>query len=79
MIKSGIYKILNTINGKFYIGSAKLLAKRFYELKKLKEKEKTETSSIEKIARMVKIKREEDEGLEMSTLPSTSSSLPAAV
>ena len=31
MIKSGIYQILNTINGKFYIGSAKNISARVYE------------------------------------------------
>lgn len=33
MNKSGIYKILNTINGKFYIGSAVNLGNRFHKRK----------------------------------------------
>lgn len=34
-MKSGIYKILNTTNGKFYIGSANNIKRRFIEHRKL--------------------------------------------
>jgi len=30
-MKSGIYKIINTVNGKFYIGSTKDADKRWYD------------------------------------------------
>jgi group I intron endonuclease len=33
-MKSGVYRIKNLINGKFYIGSSSVLGKRFYEHKR---------------------------------------------
>ena len=35
MIQCGIYRILNTINNKFYIGSSVNLRKRLYEHRRL--------------------------------------------
>lgn len=35
MIQCGIYKILNTVNGKIYIGSSVNLRKRLYEHRRL--------------------------------------------